>query len=70
MGALTPFIMQVMAYLPAALKGVEEARDLIEFGIGRIRAMIDEDRDPSPQDWDELNAKIDAMTEPMHSDDR
>jgi len=62
------FAMILIQYLPAAIQGISEAAQLIEWGVERVKTMVAEKRDPSPAEWDELNAKTDALRARLHSD--
>lgn len=55
--------------LPLAIKGVTSAIQLWNEGNVVIAQMIQEKRDPTAAEWDDLNAKIGALQADLHSDD-
>jgi len=58
--------MQLLAALPALLEAGADIKELVEDQTAKLRAMQDEDRDPTQEEWDELNAKITALRGELH----
>ena len=67
--AIFDFIKALLPYLPMALNGLTVAKDIILWGFDAVGNMVDEDRDPTDEEWNELNARIDSIREKLHSDD-
>lgn len=55
--------------LPLAIQGVSSAVALWKSGSAKIEQMVSEERDPTPEEWDELNAGISALQSDLHTDD-
>lgn len=58
--------LQLLNALPALIAAGVEVKDLIEDQTAKLQAMADEGRDPTPAEWDDLNAKIDALRAELH----
>lgn len=66
MGALT-FAMELLGSLPGLIAGGIEVVGLIERGNASLKTFAEEKRDPTPAEWDELNAEIAAKRKELHS---
>ena len=68
-----PNIVSVVSIMAAwakeAISGVREARELVEWATGRINTMIEEQRDPTAAEWEEINARTMALRDKLHSDE-
>lgn len=42
--------------------------DILDWGKARVDAMRSEGRDPTDEEWDEINGKIDAARASLHGD--
>ncbi len=70
MGNIVSFITVFGAWASEAVRGVQEARELVEWATGRINTMLEEQRDPTDEEWEEINARTMALRDKLHSDDR
>lgn len=59
----------VIKWLPVAVQGVTEAAEFLNWGMDRMKTMIAESRDPTDEEWDELNSRTAALRTKLHSDD-
>lgn len=59
------YIDKLLEVLPGFIQAGHDASDLIAAG----RNMLAEGRQPSPGEWDDLNARIGLMRGRLHSDD-
>lgn len=66
MGALS-FATTLLASLPQLLAGGVEVLGLIQSGTERLKAFAAEKRDPTQEEWDALNASIEAKRKELHS---
>ncbi|WP_316978035.1 hypothetical protein [Shumkonia mesophila] len=63
------FASQVLQLLPAVISGVKGASQAMTWGAGLVKGMAAENRDPTPAEWDALNAMTAAFGEQLLSDD-
>lgn len=70
MGAALPFAIQLLSALPALIKAGMDVTALIQDSTAKIRVMEAEKRDPTPQEWSELNAKIKALRAELHEGEK
>lgn len=61
--------LQALQSLPQLLQAGSEVVQLVEETRARLQSMRDEGRDPSPGEWDDLNARIDVLRGRLQSDD-
>ena len=54
--------------VPLALAGVAGAAEALAEGRDAVAAMAAGDRDPTPEEWDRLNAGIAALRARLHED--
>lgn len=66
MGAL-PYVIQLLTALPSLVKAGMDITALVQEQTAKIQAMQAEKRDPTPQEWDELNARIKALRDELHA---
>lgn len=59
--------LQLLQSLPALIAAGAEVKGLIEDQTAKLKDMADTGRDPTPQEWDELNAQIDKLRTSLHS---
>ena len=55
------WVALLMRFLPMAIKGVNEAAELVGWGTDKIHTMIAEKRDPTENEWDVLHAKMQVL---------
>lgn len=67
MGNAIAFALQLLQALPPLIEAGLEVKTLIEQQGAALSAMQAESRDPSPAEWDALNAQIDALRAELHS---
>ena len=61
------YATQLLGMLPSLLAAGKSVVDLVQHGNATLKAMADENRDPTPAEWDELNAKIHSLQSELHS---
>ncbi len=59
--------LQLLQSLPALIAAGAEVKGLIEDQTAKLKDMADTGRDPTPQEWDELNAQIDNLRASLHN---
>jgi hypothetical protein len=69
MGNALAFAMNVINLMPVVLKGVSGAMEAFTAGKAVVEGMVRDDRDPTPAEWDALNAATAALQSKLHSDD-
>lgn len=60
------YATQLLGMLPSLLAAGQNVAELVQHGNASLKAMADEKRDPTPAEWDELNAKIRALQDELH----
>lgn len=68
MGAL-PFAVQLLTALPGLIQAGMNVTTLIGDSTTKLKAMHDENRDPTPEEWSALNAQIKALRGELHAED-
>ena len=53
---------------PRALRGSRDAIEALERGITLLKRQQSEGRDPSMDEWDELNGRITNLTDQLNRD--
>lgn len=61
------YATQLLGMLPSLLAAGKNVVDLVTTGNAALKTMADENRDPTPAEWDALNAKIKALQDELHS---
>ncbi len=59
------YALQLLQALPGLIQAGQDASDL----IAHVKEMHDQGRDPSPGEWDDLNARIGLQRGDLHSDE-
>lgn len=62
------FAAELLKWLPAAKAGVTGAWEALEWGKTALETMVADNRDPTDEEWQEVNARTDALREALHSD--
>ena len=70
MGNIVHFITVFAGWASHAVRGVQEARELVDWASDKIKVMAKEQRDPTDEEWAELSAKTEALRDKLHSDER
>lgn len=63
--ALT-YAVQILSILPQLLAAGKDVAALVQSGNAALKQMADEGREPTTQEWDALNAQIDALRAELH----
>lgn len=63
------YALQLLNALPQLIQAGHDVAALIQETRDRLQNMADENRDPTPGEWDELNAQIDLKRGKLHSDE-
>jgi hypothetical protein len=66
MGALA-FAVQLLSSLPTLIQAGVDVTNLVKDSTDKLKGMQDEKRDPTPQEWDALNARIKALRDELHA---
>jgi hypothetical protein len=61
------YATQLLSMLPSILAAGKSVVDLVETGNAALKSMADENRDPTPAEWQALNDKIAALQAELHS---
>lgn len=61
------FAMQLLGQLPALIAGGHDVIGLVTDANDALKKMKAEKRDPTPEEWGALNAKIDELRGQLHS---
>lgn len=70
MGTAIAFAAVLLKYIPLVIQGVTGAISMLEWGSKKVNQFVEEGRDPTPEEWAELNAMTDDLRDMLHSDDR
>lgn len=66
MGTALTFATTLLGSLPSLITAGIQIIDLVTSGNAKLKAFADEKRDPTPAEWDELNASIAAKRTELH----
>lgn len=58
--------LQLLNALPPLIAAGIEVKGLIEDQAAKLKVMADEGRDPTQQEWDDMNAKIGELRAELH----
>lgn len=61
------FAIQLLTALPSLVKAGMDITALVQDSTAKLNQMQAEKRDPTPEEWDDLNAKIKALREELHA---
>jgi len=61
------YALQLLNVLPALITAGRDVSTLVTQGQAAIEAMITDKRDPTPAEWDALNAQIKALQDELHA---
>lgn len=61
------YALQLVTSLPSLIKAGADVLDLLDKGKQKLQAFATEKRDPTPEEWDELNASIAAKRQQLHA---
>jgi hypothetical protein len=68
MGTALAFALQALTALPQIIAAGQDAIAFINSTRAALATMKDENRDPTPAEWDALNAQIDALIARLNQD--
>lgn len=63
------FALKLLNLVPAVIQGVTGAVDAFSAGKAALDKMVSENRDPTDDEWDALNAATQALGDALMSDD-
>lgn len=63
------YALQLLNALPALIQAGHDVSELITDTRDRLKNMETEGRDPTPGEWDDLNARIGLLRGDLHSDE-
>ena len=61
------FAIQMLEALPRLVAAGVDIKALVEQTSAKLAAMRAEKRDPTPQEWEQLNAQIDLLRARLHT---
>jgi len=65
--AILEYALAVIQYIPKAIALGKSIVDWVNEQSAIIKRMVDEGRDPTPEEWDALNAVIEAKHEQIQA---
>ncbi len=63
------YATQLLGMLPSMIAAGRSITDLVQTGNAALKLMQEEGRDPTPAEWDALNAQIKALQQALHAQD-
>ncbi len=69
LGTAIVFASAILELAPAVISAGIDAYEFFTWADAKVRAFKDEKRDPTPAEWNELNAKTAEMRTLLHTDD-
>ncbi len=66
MGAAA-YAISLLTELPGLISAGKDVIDLIKSSQTALASMQDQGRDPTPQEWSDLNAQIKALRDELHA---
>lgn len=61
------YALQILESLPALMLAGQNVVDMVASSSAKLRVMVDEKRNPTDDEWEELNGQIDALRAELHS---
>jgi len=68
MGSTALLILRALEILPAVLAQGGLAAMSWRSSVARVKAMVEEGRDPTEEEWEALNAELDDLQTGLHRD--
>ena len=68
MTGIIAFALKLFDLVPMIVSGLAGAKEAIEWGVGRIKTMQAEGREPTEEEWAELNSRTQGLREALHTD--
>lgn len=60
--------IQLLTALPALVKAGIDVAGLAEEYAGKLKKMDEEQRDPTAEEWDDMNRTIDGLRGQLHTE--
>lgn len=67
MGSALAYAVSLLGELPGLIAAGKDVIDLVKSGQTALQSMQDQGRDPTPAEWDALNAQIKALRDELHA---
>lgn len=61
------YALQILEALPALMLAGQNIVEMVASSSAKLKVMIDEKRDPTEAEWEELNGQIDALRAELHA---
>lgn len=68
MSPVIQFALQVLQSLPALIEAGHNVSTLLKSSAAALRQMGEEKRDPTDDEWADLNTVIDGLRSELHSE--
>ena len=62
------YAIQLLNMISLGLSTATSIAREIEWARGKLQSMIDEDRDPTDEEWEELNKRTEELRDSLHTD--
>jgi hypothetical protein len=66
MPAALSFALQLLQVAPSLISAGQELAEMLEWGRGRVQEMADQNRDPTDEEWNELNSRTQELRRRLH----
>lgn len=67
MGSIIAYALQALEAIPTLIAAGQSVIGLIQHSTAALKLMQTENRDPTDQEWADLNATIDALRQQLHN---
>lgn len=67
MPAIAAFAIQILTALPSLIKAGIDITTLVSDSTAKLEKMQAEKRDPTPEEWADLNSRIKALRDELHA---
>jgi len=61
------YLLQLVAALPSLIQGGIDTYELVQNGVSKVKLMVAENRNPTDEEWEELNTSIASKRAELHS---
>lgn len=68
MNTTAMLILRALEILPLVIAQGGTAMISWQASVAKIKLMVQENRDPTPEEWDTLNGDLDALQSALHTD--
>lgn len=66
--AILAFVKALQPYLPLAMFGVQAAKDTLLWGLKALATMVEEERNPTEEEWLKVRGDRKLLLEKLNSD--